>query len=103
MRIFDILPTSDKELEELQNRLANFFEQIRTVQLLDGTLIKNIELKAGIPNNINHKLSRKPLGYIVTRKRAKSDIWDSQDSNKISDRTLILHCDADVRIDLWIF
>ena len=75
---------------------------ISSKEILDGISLKNVSLLTGA-NTINHTLGRKPLGYFIVRKRAQSDIWDTQDSNPNQAITLILNCSANVTVDLWIY
>jgi hypothetical protein len=90
-------------LSRVQDNLASTLDTITSIEMLDGVRIENIKLLSGIDNLISHKLNRIPLGYIILRKRASSDIWDTQDSNKSPSKTLILNCSANVTIDIWIF
>lgn len=95
--------TDDKDINKLQENLSQFFVSIENNPIIDGTLFKEVVLTSGQANLIEHKLSRKPLGWVVIRKRGQSDIWDLQDSNSLPSRTLDLRCSSTVTVDLWIF
>jgi predicted Zn-dependent protease with MMP-like domain len=91
------------EVAKFQYNVVEAFTNIASVEILNGVLLKQVELVTGQDNNVNHKLGREPQGYIIVRKRANSNIWDSQDTNKFKDLTLVLNCSANVTVDLWIF
>lgn len=69
----------------------------------DSTLLTNISLKvANNPTTINHTLGRVLLGYNVMLK-GNAVVWDSQDSNKSPQLTLLLNTSADVTISLLVY
>jgi hypothetical protein len=83
--------------------VEQLIEPFLNSEIINGVLIKNVNLDSSITNQVNHKLGRKPQGWIIVRQRANSIIWDSQDTNTKANRTLELSCSANVTIDLWIF
>lgn len=91
------------ELAQIQNNIEEALNPVINSNIVDGVLIKDLSLTALKANLILHKLGRDPLGWIVVRKRADSRIWDVQDSNTQSDRTIAITCSHDVTIDLWVF
>jgi hypothetical protein len=103
LKSFKKIQSEDKDLNKVQSNIEQLIEPFLNSEITDGVLIKNISLDSSITNQVNHKLGRKPLGWIVVRQRANSIIWDSQDTNTKANRTLELSCSANVTIDLWIF
>lgn len=93
----------DPESQKLQQNVENAIEPIIRKEIIDGVLIKDVCLRAGISNEVKHALGRIPQGWIVVRKRADARIWDIQDHNRNPSKTLALTCSHDVKIDLWIF
>lgn len=93
----------NKDVIKLQSNLEIVLAPITDCKIIDGTLIKNVRLEVGIRNEIPHKLARKPLGFIIVRKRADSRIWDLQDTNTTPIRTFTLACSDDVTVDIWFF
>lgn len=93
----------NRETDQLQENINQFGNQFLNKNIIDGLPLTNVVLTAGSVNEINHKLGRKIQGWIITRKKANSVIWDTQDSNTRSDRTLLLNVSANVTVDLWIF
>jgi len=71
--------------------------------IVNGVLLRGVVLTAGQTTLVEHKLGREPLGWLEVRKRANSVVWDSQDSNRLSSKSLALECSANVTVDLWIF
>jgi hypothetical protein len=94
---------SDKDLSKLQNNIDIVLKPITNCPIIDGVLVENVSLNASITNEVFHKLGRKPLGFIIVRKSAESDIWDDQNSNKTSDRTFFLKCSNNVTVNIWFF
>ena len=88
---------------KFQDNVAEKFSTLEKNPIMNGVPVKQVALVAGSVNSINHKLGREPQGYYVTKKNGSSDIWDSQESNKLKDLTLDLNCSANVTVDLWIF
>lgn len=99
---FQLINTSDSDLNLVQQNLVRTLNPIYNTQTLGGTILQNIPLKAGA-NSINHKLGRNLVGWQLTRIRAASTIFDTQDTNKTPDLTLNLNSSADVIVDLYVF
>lgn len=97
------LGQSSREVEKLQQNIENAINPIINKQIIDGILLKKVCLQPGISNEVKHSLGRVPLGWLVVRKRADSNIWDVQDFNRNPSRTLSLACSHAVTVDLWIF
>jgi hypothetical protein len=97
------IPSSDRTVTQLQNNIEQALNPFINAPINDGVLIKDACLVAGATNDVTHKLGRKPIGWIVTRRRHGSHIWDMQDTNPQPTSTLSLGCTDDVTIDIWIF
>jgi hypothetical protein len=103
MEPYKRIHTADPVVEELQDNLSPILSQIEKIPLLDGVLLKDQSLDAGVSTYINHGLERAPIGYLVTRKRSSAIIHDLQDDNSTAKKTLCLVASADATIDLWVF
>jgi len=103
LKSFKKVKLSDSSTSRLQDNCQTTFESLTKVSLLDGILIKDLALTASSTNEIEHKLDRNPIGWIVVRQGAQANIWDLQDANKSPSKSLSLACSADVTIDLWVF
>ena len=97
------IPSRDNTIKQLQNHVQEVVNPIVDKEVLDGVLVKDVCLEALKANLIEHKLGRKPLGFLIVRKRADSRIWDIQDDNSQPSKTFALTCSHDVQVDIWIF
>lgn len=95
--------SENKDINKIQENLKQYTKVIDNFIPIDGVLIKNIGLKAGVSNDISHKLQRKPLGWFIVRKRQDSRIWDLNDTNPQPTTSLSIACSHDCQIDIWIF
>jgi hypothetical protein len=91
-----------QELDIVQDRLEEVLGQFSDAQIVNGQLIKGVELTSGQNNDVNHGLQRSP-SYIVCGKDAVATITNDQDGNPFPTRTLRLLTTADVKVDLWVF
>ena len=95
--------TNDTAFGRLQSAWARSLNPLVDLPLLQGVLVKNIDLAVG-SNVINHGLGRPPQGYIVTRvQNAATTLFDTQSTNPRPALTLLLTSSAACRVDLWIF
>lgn len=93
---------SSEELTRLQSNLDNWSKNVQNSSVNNGILLQNIALISGQNNVIQHKLGRELVGYFV-RLKGNSIVWDTQVTNRLTTSTLILHCSANVTVDLWVF
>jgi hypothetical protein len=94
--------STDLKLEQIQaaNRTAS--QSSRSNPINGGTILTSITLNSG-DNTIPHKLSQKLQGWFIVRQRGAATIYDKQDSNNTSDKTLILNSSASVSVDIFVF
>ena len=97
MKNLQRLRTSDYKLERIQQNTLDFVNQFKDNPILTGIHLKNIEINTTL--NLEHKLNRLPIGYIVTRRSADSTVWDTE----ITSDVISLVSSASVTIDLWVF
>lgn len=88
------------ELNRLQEKLQEFFAPIIACPIIDGNLLTNVSLSS-TETKVEHKLAREPQGYIITRKNANQDVWES--SKALPTRHLSLTATGDVVVDIWVF
>jgi hypothetical protein len=94
--------TTDSDLNTVQLNLVRTLNPIFNTPTLGGNLLSNITLTAGV-NTINHGLGRNLNGWQLVRQRAQANIWDTQDSNKMQNLTLLLNSSAPVVCDIYVF
>lgn len=94
---------NDRDFQLLQSSWSSILNPVITNVINSGVLLSGVVLSIG-NNTINHKLGRKLTGWYVVRMRNNhANIYDLQDSNNLSDKTLILNSDAAVSVDLVVF
>jgi hypothetical protein len=57
-------------LNSVQDHIAQSIAPLAESEVVDGNLIKEIDLTTSADNLVEHKLGREPLGWIVVRKFA---------------------------------
>lgn len=95
--------TGDKNFVLFQTQLGKALQPILDNPVNFGLILPSVSLLASATNVVNHGLNRKLIGYIITRQRAQSSIWDSQDVNPQPNVSLLLNVSADVTVDLLVF
>lgn len=103
LSLFRKITLSTAALQKFQENVRSSVDSIVACPIIDGVLLEKVELKSATTTYINHKLGRKPQGWLIVRQRGNSIIWDLQDNNKNKTSTLALACSADVIVDVWIF
>tara|TARA_R110002126_G_scaffold197951_1_gene345654 strand:- start:172 stop:486 length:315 start_codon:yes stop_codon:yes gene_type:complete len=99
---FTRINTEDYELSVIQNNTAATLNLLTTNPFAGGHLLEGVVLING-DTNVDHKLGRKPIGWIITRQSAAADIYDKQDTNNLSDRTLTLNSSAIATVSIYVF
>lgn len=97
------LDSASPELNKVQEYVQRSVDPVSKSPIIDGTILRSVELKAGQNNDIDHRLGRPPRGWVLIRLRADSRVWDDQDKNTLSRNTLRLLCSSNVTVDLWVF
>lgn len=95
--------TQDQDSSKFERYVNQALVPLVQSPIVNGVLLKDVVLTAGQTTLVEHKLGRELLGWSVVRKRANSTVWDSQDSNQFSSKSLALQCSANVTVDLWVF
>jgi len=96
------LGADSQDLQRFQAFVQQAWAQVSKMPIINGVLVQNVPLTTG-ENTVEHKLGRKLLGYIVVGNSADSRIWDSQASNNLPSKTLVLNCSANTTVSLWVF
>lgn len=85
--------------DQMETRWASLLNPVLSNVFVQGQLLTGIDLIAG-DNVINHKLSRKMVGFAIVDIDAPAITYRSQPFN---DKTLTLTSDAITTINLWVF
>lgn len=97
-RAFKKLGQKDFATSKMQDNSEQFNNQFFKNPLLDGRLIKDVEVTTSTVS-IEHKLGRVPIGYLITKQNADARVWYTS----ITELFLVLDSSATVTIDLWVF
>lgn len=90
----------DKNLEKFQDDVDVAFEVLSKIPFLDGILLKDLSLST-TATNFPHKLGRKWVGYLITKKDDNARIsYQGIDNNEIY---IKLISSIDVLVDVWVF
>ena len=100
---FKKIKVDDKTTERFQDNVEQAIKPIISVPILDGVLCEDVSLTAGISNEVEHMLGRKPRGYMIVRKQRDTRIWDLQETNDTPTTTLSIACSHDSTVSIWIF
>lgn len=91
-------------LIEVQAQLVQLIDQLNRLPILDGRLLEDITLVAGVPQAIPHKLGRAFRGWFPTRLAypgATSVVQEASSSTPST--TLRLQCATACTLSLWVF
>jgi len=96
-----------RELNTVQDSIEQVINPLADSQIIDGNYIKEIDLTTSADNLVEHKLGREPLGWIVVRKFADANIWESLTAGGVSyDRKKFINFQTDTTttdVYFWIF
>lgn len=85
-----------------QSVWARSIEPVLNNPLNNVVVLSSVQLTAG-NNVVNHKLGRNLQGWFITRVRAASTVYDTQDKNQTPQLTLNLNSSANVVVDIAVF
>lgn len=91
--------SDSRELSQLQTSWSAIISPVIDSPLNNGIFLKDIALISGT-TIVNHRLGRKPQGWMITDINAAATIYKSQPFNPL---TLILTSSAVVTVNLYVF
>lgn len=94
--------SKDPIMMQMQTQWAEQLDPVIVLPTNKGQILKKISLVNGA-NVINHLLGRNLQGWFLVRQRGPAAIYDLQDLNQQPNLTLILHSDANVVVDIFVF
>lgn len=97
-----LVQTLDRNINQLQQNIVPRLNRIQAAPVLNANYLQEVDLVVG-SNTINHLLGRPLAGWVIIRKRAAAEIYDTQDSNTEKNTTLHLTSNAVVTVDLMVF
>ena len=108
LRCFNkVFKPQDQEFNRLQDSIEQAVNPIIDSRIVDGVYIKEVDLSTA-DTFVEHKLGREPLGFIVVRKFAAGDVFESltDSSGDNYDRKKFINIKASTSLSnvyLWIF
>lgn len=90
--------TQNVDLDRVQDRVADTFQQFVSNPLLDGIII-DVTFDSPSTKEISHLLSRQPLGWFLVDNTAAATVYRSAWSS----RTLTLVSDSATTLKVYVF
>lgn len=94
--------TSDRVLSMLQDQWSAQINPILVNPIMQGRMLTNVSLAAG-SNTINTLLGRKLQGWFPVGQNAAATFYDTQSTNQMQDKTLVLVASAPCIASFWVF
>jgi hypothetical protein len=106
-RFNKVFKPQDQEFNRLQDSIEQAVNPVIDSRIVDGVYIKEVDLSTA-DTFVEHKLGREPLGFIVVRKFAAGDVFESltDSSGQNYDRKKFINIKASTSLSnvyLWIF
>jgi len=86
-----------------QDHVESVINPVLAAAIIDGIILEDIDLISTGFTSVEHKLGRKPRGYLVIRKSAAQTVYEEvgdYDSRKLF---LKLRASGTVTVNLWVF
>ena len=86
-----------------QDHVESVINPVLDSAVIDGVILEDIDLVSGSFTSVEHKLGRKPRGYLVIRKSAAETVYE--DVGDYDNRKLFikLRASGSVTVNLWVF
>ena len=94
--------SDNNDITGVQDSIVDVFKSIDNNLFLVGEVFE-FTLISGSINQLNHRLQRKPLGYLILDQDAPAIIYRDPNYTDFLDKFLYLQTDMTVNIKIWIF
>ena len=86
-----------------QDNIESVINPVLNSAIIDGVILEDIDLVSTGFTSVEHKLGRKPRGYLVIRKSAAQTVYE--DVGDYDNRKLFikLRASGSVTVNLWVF
>ena len=86
-----------------QDHVESVITPVLNSVIIDGVILEDIDLVSGSFTSIEHKLGRKPRGYLIIRRSTAQTVYE--DAGDYDNRKLFLKLRASgsVTVNLWVF
>lgn len=106
LKAFRKIRVSDQVLDSVQTNIANTLSPVLKSLIVDGVLVKGIELINGV-NRISHTLGRLPEGWVIVDRNSAATVFKTvptSAANTITDSsTISLTSSGAVIVSIWFF
>lgn len=89
-----------QDLEDLQDRIEEFSNQIYDSAIISGRLIEDTTVVSGSATGIPHNLGRPAKGVILVKSTVQLDIWQPTASDSTH---VYVQASANATVNLWVF
>lgn len=103
MKSFYKIISQDSILNRIQDAIGEVLNLIVKKPLVDGELVKEVDLLSGSDNYVNHRLNRPITGWVIVRKDSNANIYESATANALPSKHIILVTTANSTVDIWFF
>jgi len=86
-----------------QDHVESVINPILASAIIDGVILEDIDLVSGSFTSIEHKLGRKPRGYLVIRKSAAQTVYEEAGDYDNRKLFMKLRASGSVTVNLWVF
>jgi len=86
-----------------QDHIESVINPILASAIIDGVILEDIDLVSGSFTSIEHKLGRKPRGYLVIRKSAAQTVYEEAGDYDNRKLFMKLRASGSVTVNLWVF
>jgi len=100
VKTFRTINAKDPDLMRVQDSIRDTFASIVRVALLSGNTVQAV--LGTSPVEVSHGLNRNIEGWIIIRKNAEADVWESS-ASATPEKTLPLQASAAVTVTIYFF
>jgi hypothetical protein len=86
-----------------QDHVESVINPVLNSAIIDGVILEDIDLVMGSFTSVEHKLGRKPRGYLVIRKSAAETVYEEAGDYDNRKLFIKLRASGSVTVNLWVF
>ena len=106
LKAFRKIRVKEQQLDDVQSNIANTLIPVLKSLIIDGTLVKDIDLISGV-NRVSHMLGRVPEGWLIVDRNTAATVFrttPTSAANTITDSsTISLTSSGAVTVSIWFF
>jgi hypothetical protein len=96
--MFRKIHTPDQIVNRIQENISSSFRPLENAPLYGSVLVENVSLTAGQDNLVSHKLTQKPIAWVIVGLNANTSVWSpvtaSLENQSSNERLINLRCSA---------